>query len=174
MREALRLVHIHRPAEHHQALVAADVGPQLGLARKIHVTYAEAALTEQRIEQAQRFTGRMLENQELAHEPAQFNDRSDDMAKAYWVNAFRAVRDQDALMAYAKIAGPAMQAAGGRFLARGMPAQVFEGGLLERLTLIEFDSVEQAKAAYDSPGYQEALRVLGDAADRDLRIIPGV
>jgi uncharacterized protein (DUF1330 family) len=96
------------------------------------------------------------------------------MAKAYWVNAFRAVRDQDALMAYAKLAGPAMQAAGGRFLARGMPAQVFEDGLLQRLALIEFDSVEQASAAYDSPAYQEALRVLGDAADRDLRIIPGV
>jgi uncharacterized protein (DUF1330 family) len=55
-----------------------------------------------------------------------------------------------------------------------MPAAVFEGGLLQRLTLIEFDSVEQAKAAYASPGYQEALRVLGDAADRDLRIMPGV
>jgi uncharacterized protein (DUF1330 family) len=96
------------------------------------------------------------------------------MAKAYWVNAFRAVRDPEAFMAYAKIAGPAMEAAGGRFLARGMPAQVFEGGLLQRLTVIEFDSVEQASAAYDSPAYQEALRVLGNTADRDLRIIPGV
>jgi len=94
------------------------------------------------------------------------------MAKAYWVNAFRAVRDQDALLAYAKLAGPAIQAAGGRFLARGMPAAVFEGGLLQRLALIEFDSVEQAKAAYASPAYQEALRVLGNAADRDMRIMP--
>jgi uncharacterized protein (DUF1330 family) len=96
------------------------------------------------------------------------------MAKAYWVNAFRAVRDPDALMAYARLAAPAIQAAGGRFLARGLPAQVFEGGLPQRLTLIEFDSVEQAKAAYASSAYQEALRVLGDAADRDLRIMPGV
>ena len=95
------------------------------------------------------------------------------MAKAYWVNAFRAVRDPEALMAYTKLAGPAMQAAGGRFLARGLPAQVFEGGLQQRLALIEFDSVEQARAAYASPAYQEALRVLGNAADRDLRIIPG-
>ena len=60
------------------------------------------------------------------------------------------------------------------FLARGMPAQVYEGGLAERLTVIEFDSVEQARAAYESPGYQAALRALGDTADRDLRIIPGV
>jgi Uncharacterized conserved protein len=96
------------------------------------------------------------------------------MAKAYWVNAFRTVRDTEALMAYAKLAGPAMQAAGGRFLARGMPAQVYEHGVAQRLVVIEFDSVEQAKAAYDSPAYQEALRVLGDAAERDLRIVPGV
>lgn len=96
------------------------------------------------------------------------------MAKAYWVNAFRSVRDQDTLMAYAKLAGPAIQAAGGRFLARGMPAHVFEGGLAQRLVVIEFDSVEQAMAAYESPAYQEALSVLGDAAERDLRIVPGV
>jgi uncharacterized protein (DUF1330 family) len=37
--------------------------------------------------------------------------------------------------------------------------------------VIEFDSVELAVAAYESPGYQEALRALGDGAERDLRII---
>jgi uncharacterized protein (DUF1330 family) len=95
------------------------------------------------------------------------------MAKAYWVNAFRAVRDPDALMAYARLAGPAIQAAGGRFLARGMPAHVLEGGLMQRLVVIEFDSADKAKAAYDSSAYQEALRVLGNTTDRDLRIVPG-
>jgi uncharacterized protein (DUF1330 family) len=43
-----------------------------------------------------------------------------------------------------------------------------------RTALIEFDSVEAAVAAYHSADYQEALRVLGDAAERDLRIIPAV
>jgi uncharacterized protein (DUF1330 family) len=52
-----------------------------------------------------------------------------------------------------------------------MPARVFESGIMERTTLIEFDSVEQAIAAYESPGYQEALRALGDGAERDLRIV---
>jgi uncharacterized protein (DUF1330 family) len=37
--------------------------------------------------------------------------------------------------------------------------------------VIEFESAEQAIAAYESPGYQEALRALGDGAERDLRII---
>jgi uncharacterized protein (DUF1330 family) len=92
------------------------------------------------------------------------------MAKAYWINTFRSISDQDKLAAYRDLAGPAMRAAGGR-LARGMPARVFEAGIMERTTLIEFDSVEQAVAAYESPGYQEALRALGDGAERDLRII---
>jgi uncharacterized protein (DUF1330 family) len=59
-------------------------------------------------------------------------------------------------------------------LARGMPALVYESGLDQRVVIIEFDSVEQAKAAHESPAYQEALRVLGKAVDRDLRIVPGV
>ncbi|WP_077001838.1 DUF1330 domain-containing protein [Variovorax sp. KK3] len=96
------------------------------------------------------------------------------MAKAYWVSAYRAVHDADKLAAYAKLAGPAITAGGGRFLARGVPAKTYEHGLAERTVLIEFDSVEQAVAAHDSPAYQEALVALGDGADRDLRVIEGV
>lgn len=96
------------------------------------------------------------------------------MPKAYWISAYRSVRDPEALAAYAKLAGPALQAAGARFLARGTPAKVYENGLTQRTVLIEFESVAQAIAAHDSPAYQEALRVLGDAADRDLRIVEGV
>jgi uncharacterized protein (DUF1330 family) len=96
------------------------------------------------------------------------------MAKAYWINAYRSVRDSEALAAYAKLAAPAIEAAGGRFLARGLPAQVYEGGLAERTVVIEFASVAQAVAAHDSPAYQQALRVLGRGAERDLRIIEGL
>ena len=96
------------------------------------------------------------------------------MAKAYWITAYRSIRDPEALAAYAKLAGPALQAAGGRFLARGLPAHVYEAGVPERTVLIEFDSVAQATAAHDSPGYQEALRALGAGAERDLRIVEAV
>jgi uncharacterized protein (DUF1330 family) len=78
------------------------------------------------------------------------------------------------LAAYAKLAGPALASNGGRFLARGEPAKVYELGLQQRTVLLEFDSVEQAMAAHDSPAYQEALRALGDGADREIRIIEGV
>lgn len=96
------------------------------------------------------------------------------MAKAYWVVCYRAIRNPDALAAYAKLAGPAIQAAGGRFLVRGAPAQTHENGLNQRTVVTEFESLEKAIAAHESPGYQEALRALGDAADRDLRILEGV
>jgi uncharacterized protein (DUF1330 family) len=95
------------------------------------------------------------------------------MPKAYWISAYRSIHDPEALAAYAKLALPALQGAGGRFLARGMPAKVYEGGLSQRTVLVEFDSVAQAVAAHDSPAYQEALRALGNAVDRDLRIIEG-
>jgi uncharacterized protein (DUF1330 family) len=96
------------------------------------------------------------------------------MAKAYWISAYRSVRDPAALAAYAKLAGPALEAAGGRFIARGLPARVYEGGIEERIVIIEFASVAQAIAAHDSTEYQKALRALGDGAERDMRIVEGV
>ena len=93
------------------------------------------------------------------------------MAKAYWVATYRSVSDPDKLAGYAKLGGPALAAAGGRILARGNPAKVYDNGLMQRTVLIEFDSVAAAMAAHDSPAYTEALRVLGNAVDRDIRII---
>ena len=66
------------------------------------------------------------------------------MAKAYWVATYRAVHDADKLAAYAKLAGPAIQGAGGKFLARGNPAKTYENGLSQRCVVIEFDSVAAA------------------------------
>ena len=95
------------------------------------------------------------------------------MAKAYWVVTYRNVRNQDKLAAYAKLAGPAIQAQGGKFLIRGMPAQVLEGGLNQRTVVSEWESLDKAIAAYNSPAYKEALRALGDGAERDIRICEG-
>jgi uncharacterized protein (DUF1330 family) len=96
------------------------------------------------------------------------------MAKAYWVVTYRSIKNPDKLAAYAKLAGPAIQAAGGRFLVRGTPAKTYESGLNQRTVVSEFESLDKAIAAHDSPGYQEALRALGDGAERDLRIVEGV
>ena len=44
----------------------------------------------------------------------------------------------------------------------------------QRTVVIEFDSVAAAIAAHDSPAYQASLKVLGDGAVRDIRIVEGV
>ena len=95
------------------------------------------------------------------------------MAKAYLVLCYHSVSNDDALQEYARLALPAMQGAGGRYLARGMPAKTYEAGLNQRTVIIEFDSVAQAVAAHESPGYQTALNALGNAAKRDVRIVEG-
>jgi uncharacterized protein (DUF1330 family) len=93
---------------------------------------------------------------------------------AYWINTFTAIRDEDRLRQYIELAGPAMLAAGGRFLARGVPTYALEGASGLRTTVIEFPSAEAALAAYRSSAYQRALEVLGDAAEREIRIMDGV
>ena len=92
---------------------------------------------------------------------------------AYWVSLYVEITDEEKLAAYAQLAGPALTGAGGRFLARGVPEEVYEAGQRTRTVVIEFPSVEAARAAHDSPAYQEALAALGDGAVRDLRIVPG-
>ena len=96
------------------------------------------------------------------------------MAKAYWVGTYRSISNPDALAEYAKLAGPSITAGGGRFLVRGVPAKTYEAGLAQRTVVIEFDSVAAAIAAHDSPGYQAALKALGNGAERDIRIVEGV
>ena len=96
------------------------------------------------------------------------------MPKAYWIAFYREVMDADKLAAYAKLAGPAISAGGGRVLARGEPAKVYERGLKKRTVLIEFDSVEHAIAVHDSPAYQAALKALAGGVVRDMRVVGGL
>lgn len=93
---------------------------------------------------------------------------------AYWISIYKEIRDDAKVAAYAELAGPALRAAGGTFVARGVPEQTYEAGEKTRTVVIEFDSVEAARAAHDSPAYQDALAALDGGAVRDLRIVPGV
>jgi uncharacterized protein (DUF1330 family) len=96
------------------------------------------------------------------------------MAKTYWVNLYRSISDTAAFEAYARLAGPAIEAAGGRFIVRGNPAKTYEAGQMQRVVIIEFDSVDQAVKAHDSDAYQAALKALGNGAERDIRIVEGL
>jgi uncharacterized protein (DUF1330 family) len=92
---------------------------------------------------------------------------------AYWVTTYKEITDESKVAAYAELAGPALRAAGGTFVARGLPEQTYEAGQATRTVVIVFDSVDAARAAHDSPAYQEALAALDGGAVRDMRIVPG-
>ena len=96
------------------------------------------------------------------------------MKKAYWVAAYREIRDQQKLASYLKLAGPAIDAAGGRFLARGLAAQVYESGIKERTSIIEFDSLEPATELHAGSAHQAALRARADGVVRDPRLVEAV
>ena len=91
---------------------------------------------------------------------------------AYWICTYREIVDQDKVTAYAELAGPAIREGGGRFLVRGLPELTYEHGERTRTVVIEFPSVEAARATHDSPAYQEALAALDGGAVRDLRVVP--
>ena len=96
------------------------------------------------------------------------------MAKGYWITFYRSVSNPDAVVAYAKLAGPAIQNGGGRFLVRGVPAKTYESGLNMRTVVTEFDSVQQATQTFESEAYQAAARLLVGAVERDIRIVEGL
>ncbi|MFE3761300.1 DUF1330 domain-containing protein [Streptomyces sp. NPDC059104] len=95
------------------------------------------------------------------------------MTKGYWVSVYPVISDPEGLAAYEKLAGPAVQAGGGRVLSRDGRVVAHEAGITQRVVLVEFDSFEQAVAAYESEAYQKALVALPDGVERDFRIIEG-
>ena len=96
------------------------------------------------------------------------------MPKAYWITCYREIKDPAKVAAYAKLAGPALAPFGARYLCRGTANATFEAGLKERVVMSEFPSLQQAIDAHNGPAYQAALKVLGDGAVRDIRIVEGL
>jgi uncharacterized protein (DUF1330 family) len=93
---------------------------------------------------------------------------------AYWISIYKQITDEAKVAAYAELAGPALRDAGGTYVARGLPEVVYEAGEETRTVVIAFESVDAARAAHDSPAYQDALSALDGGAVRDMRIVPGV
>ena len=96
------------------------------------------------------------------------------MAKGYWVSCYREIKDPAALAEYAKLAGPAIIAGGGTFLARGGKVQAFDAGIAGRTVVVEFESFEQALATHDGAAYRAAAAKLEGAVERDFRVVEGV
>ncbi|HTQ98127.1 MAG TPA: DUF1330 domain-containing protein [Candidatus Acidoferrum sp.] len=96
------------------------------------------------------------------------------MAKGYWITFYRSIKDPSVLAEYAKVATPAIQAGGGKFIVRGIPAKTYESGLKERAVVIEFESVEKAMSTLEGPAYQAAAKLLVGHAERDIRVVEGL
>jgi uncharacterized protein (DUF1330 family) len=92
---------------------------------------------------------------------------------AYWITCYRAIKDPDKLAAYAELAPPAVASAAAISVA-ACRKPAYEAGQKERIVISEFPSLDTAINAHGSPGYQQALRALGDGAVRDIRIIEGL
>jgi uncharacterized protein (DUF1330 family) len=89
---------------------------------------------------------------------------------ALWI-AHVTVTDEDAYGKYAKLAGPAIAAHGGSFLARGGRFVQLEGKERPRNVVARFASVEDADDCYNSDAYQEALSHAKDASERELMVV---
>lgn len=97
------------------------------------------------------------------------------MKKGYWVVSYRSVSNETALQKYAELAGPAIEAAGGKALVlTADTVEPREAGLKQRVVVLEFANFESALATYNSDAYQAALKALGSGAERDFRIVEGM
>ena len=83
------------------------------------------------------------------------------MAKAYWVSTYRSISDPDKLAAYAKLAGPAIQAGGGKFLARTNAAKAYEAGIAQYKELARGQLLGDETGMLKLLIHQENHRILG-------------
>ena len=96
------------------------------------------------------------------------------MKKAYWVGVVN-VKNHDEYKKYTDIAGPALIAANAKILSRGGKIINLEGKKINRLVVIEFPSMENAKSFYNSDEYKNGLKYLNnDVCDRFLNIAEGI
>ena len=89
---------------------------------------------------------------------------------ALWI-AHVTVTDADAYGKYAELAGPAIAAHGGHFIARGGRFKQLEGQERARNVVAKFPSLEAAEECYNSPEYQTALNHARGASERELMIV---
>lgn len=94
--------------------------------------------------------------------------------KGYWVVCYESVSNPEALAEYRKLAGVALQAHGGHSIIAANPAKIHEAGMDQRVVIVEFENLQNAIAAYEGDAYKVALKTLGNAAQRDFRIVEGL
>jgi uncharacterized protein (DUF1330 family) len=85
------------------------------------------------------------------------------------------VTDPSGYEDYKKLAPPSISAYGGTYLARGGRTELLEGGWLpSRLVIVQFESLERARAWVDSPEYSQARQLRHKTAVTNMVVIEGV
>lgn len=95
------------------------------------------------------------------------------MAKGYWI-ARVDVRDAERYKDYISTAKPAFERFGAQFVVRGGEVTSLEGQARARNVVIEFPSVQDAVDCYNSPEYQDAVKIRQEVADAELIVVEGV
>ena len=85
------------------------------------------------------------------------------------------IHDPEQYELYKQATPAAVEAGGGRFIARGGELAILEGDWQpKRLVLLEFPDLEAAKRFYESPSYQEAKRLREGAARFNMVAVEGL
>lgn len=85
------------------------------------------------------------------------------------------VSNSEAYERYKKLAPPSIAAYGGRYLVRGGAKEVLEGSWeLNRFVILEFDSMERARAWWASPEYAPAKALRVASADSKMILVEGI
>jgi uncharacterized protein (DUF1330 family) len=92
------------------------------------------------------------------------------MPKAYWI-ARVDVRDPETYKSYVETAKPAFARHQAKFLARGGRTEVLEGKARARNVIIEFPSMEEALACYNSPEYTAARAIRQTVSDGEFVLV---
>ncbi len=85
------------------------------------------------------------------------------------------VRDPKGYEEYKRLAGPAVEAFGGSYLARGGEAETLEGDWQpKRVVLLRFESVARAKEWWHSKAYDHAKKVRYHTASSKMIVVEGI
>ena len=94
------------------------------------------------------------------------------MAKGYWIANITVIDPTK----YAKYVGrdtPIIEGLGGKFIVRGGASEITEGKAHKRQVVVEFESFEAAKRAYESDQYQKVAQIRYASAESTFILVEG-
>ena len=94
--------------------------------------------------------------------------------RAYWIATYKDMKNPENIKRYAEKASPIIKKYNGIILARGGRVKTIEGNPSPRTVLIQFPTMDDALKCYNSPEYQEAMKIGNGEFNRHIQIVVGV